>query len=381
MWWLSLITLINRAGTMVIPFLSLYLTEDKSFSLSDVGWIMSAFGAGSVVGSFLGGKLTDRFGAYKTMAFSLLSSGTLFILTQFASSFEAIAAMVFVVILCADIFRPALFVALKSYSKPENQTRSVTLIRLAINLGFSVGPAVGGFLIYNFGYASLFWVDGITCISALFIFLYFLNPRRSVVQQSTATTGTGSAYTDGLYLLFCMGMLLFGFTFLQYFSTVPLYYAQSYGLTEAYIGLIMGFNGFLVFLVEMPLIYWLEKRGSNPTLMIIYGFLLLALSFLVYNTVEHLSVLWVGIVLMSFAEMLVFPFSNDFAMNRAKRGAMGQYMALYSIAFSIAHILGHNTGLQLIEKFSYSSTWTAMTFLCILGMLIFSLIKSIRKHA
>lgn len=70
-WWLALITLINRAGTMVIPFLSLYLTKSLDFTLSDVGWIMSFFGLGSVVGSWIGGKLTDKIGYYKVMFFSL----------------------------------------------------------------------------------------------------------------------------------------------------------------------------------------------------------------------------------------------------------------------------------------------------------------------
>ena len=61
-WWLALITFINRAGTMVIPFLSLYLKEELYFTVSNVGWVMSAFGLGSVAGSWLGGKLTDRIG-------------------------------------------------------------------------------------------------------------------------------------------------------------------------------------------------------------------------------------------------------------------------------------------------------------------------------
>ena len=85
-WWLALITLINRAGTMVIPFLSLYLTEDLEFTLKDVGWIMTAFGLGSVVGSWLGGKLTDKIGYYKVMVRSLLLTGVLFIGLQFQPS-------------------------------------------------------------------------------------------------------------------------------------------------------------------------------------------------------------------------------------------------------------------------------------------------------
>jgi predicted MFS family arabinose efflux permease len=378
-WWLSLVTLINRSGTMVIPFLSLYLTEDLDFGLAEVGWIMSAFGLGSVCGSYLGGVLNDRIGSYKTMNISLFSSGILFILTQYVHTFWSIALMVFFVILCADIFRPALFVALKAYSKEENQTRSVTLIRLAINLGFSVGPAVAGFLIYNWGYGSLFWVDGLTCFFALAVLLYFLNPKRANVQQETVLGTDGSPYKDGKYLLFCFGMLIFGFAFLQYFSTVPLYYRNEYHLSEEYIGLILGFNGFLVFLVEMPLIYLVEKKSSQSLLFIVYGFLLLSLSFIVYNLWVHEAFLWIGMILMSFAEMLVFPFSNNFAMNRSKRGSMGKYMALYSIAFSISHILGHNTGLQLIEKFDFTITWWVFGILSTLGMLIFFILDRSEK--
>ena len=86
-WWLALITLINRAGTMVIPFLSLYLTEDLEFSLSNVGTLMVCFGLGSVVGCWLGGKLTDSIGYYKVMVRSLLSTGILFIGLQFLNTF------------------------------------------------------------------------------------------------------------------------------------------------------------------------------------------------------------------------------------------------------------------------------------------------------
>ena len=111
-WWLSLITLINRAGTMVIPFLSLYLRESLDFSFSDVGWVMSAFGLGSVIGSWLGGKLTDKIGYYKVMVYSLLGTGILFIALQFLTTFVTFCLGIFLVMLVADMFRPAMFVAL-----------------------------------------------------------------------------------------------------------------------------------------------------------------------------------------------------------------------------------------------------------------------------
>ena len=221
-WWLALITLINRAGTMVIPFLSLYLIEDLKFSEENIGFIMSCFGLGSFVGSLLGGKLTDKFGYYKVMFASLFLTGTLFLLLQFAKDFYAFCGGIFVLMVAAEMFRPASFVALIAYSKPENKTRSVTLIRLAINLGFSAGPALGGLIITFLGYSGLFWVDGSTCILASILLLMVLNPKKVKVLDEQKNTNPKSAYTDLPYLLFIAAMFLFAFGFVQYFSTIPI---------------------------------------------------------------------------------------------------------------------------------------------------------------
>ena len=164
---------------MVIPFLSLYLTKNLNFLLSDVGWIMSFFGLGSVAGSWIGGKLTDKIGSYRVMFFSLLGTGFSFVALQFVTSFIGFCAGIFGLMLIADAFRPAMYVALNAYSKSENKTRSVTLIRLAINLGFSAGPAIGGIIIATIGYKGLFWIDGITCLSAGILLLQVLNPKKS----------------------------------------------------------------------------------------------------------------------------------------------------------------------------------------------------------
>ena len=172
-WWLAFITFVNRAGTMVIPFLSLYLTDHLELSLPKVGWIMTSFGAGSFCGSWLGGKLTDKVGYYKVMFWSLLLTGFMFIGLQFITTFWGFMIGVFITMTVADTFRPALFVSLNAYSKPENQTRSLTLLRLAINLGVSFGPAMGGLIIATLSYNGLFWIDGVTCILAIIYFDLF----------------------------------------------------------------------------------------------------------------------------------------------------------------------------------------------------------------
>lgn len=365
-WWLALITLINRAGTMVIPFLSLYLTKSLDFSLSDVGWIMSAFGAGSVVGSWLGGKLTDQIGYYKVMVFSLVASGFLFIGVQFLNTFVSIMLGVFLLLMVADMFRPAMFVALSAYSKPENKVRSVTLIRLAINLGFSAGPALGGLIITTLSYGGLFWVDGLTCMIAGVILLNVLNPKTARVADNIKVENPQSAYKDKEYLIFLLAMLLFSIAFLQYFSTVPLFYKEVHQLSEFEIGLLMGLNGFTIFILEMPTVKILEKSLYTKLGLIIFGSVLTALSFLVLNLSTWVGVLIIGMLLMTIGEMIAFPFSNAFALDRAKKGNQGEYMALYSMSFAIAHIIGHNSGMQIISVFGYQITWYVVTLIMII---------------
>ena len=366
-WWLALITLINRAGTMVIPFLSLYLTQSLNFSLAEVGWVMALFGLGSVIGSWLGGKLTDRIGYYKVMVISLMASGISFIFLQYITSFVGFCIGVLILMAIADMFRPAMFVALSSYSKPENRTRSITLIRLAINLGFSAGPALGGLIIFTLGYGGLFWIDGITCFVAGILLLQILNPRKAKAIEQLKVINPTRAYTDKAYMILLVAMTLFGLAFFQLLSTLPIFYKDVHHLTEAEIGLLLGLNGFLIFIFEMPLIKWLEGSKNNMSKLILIGVLLTALSFIVINLSGWIGALIIGMVFMTFGEMIVFPFSNSLALNRSIKGNQGQYMAYYSISFSIAHIFGHSIGMNLVANLGYKYTWYIVSLLALLS--------------
>lgn len=380
-WWLALITLINRAGTMVIPFLSLYLIESLEISVSKVAWIMSCYGLGSFFGSWLGGKLTDKIGYYKVMLRSLLTTGILFIGLQFLTTFATLCVGIFVLMVVADMFRPAMFVALSAYSKPENKTRSVTLIRLAINLGFSVGPAVGGLIITSVSYSGLFWVDGITCILATILLMNVLNPKKAKIKDEIKVENPVSAYSDKVFWVFLLSMTLFALVFLQFFSTMPIYYRTEHHLSEFNIGLLLGLSGLVIFLFEMPMIKWLEGKKYSKTSLMIFGAFLLGLSIIILNFTSWVGVLIIGMLLMTFGEMIAFPFSNAFAMERAKKGNQGEYMALYSMSFSVAHIFGHNMGMQLMDTQGFEMTWyifTGITVLCMITLLYLRRITTVK---
>ncbi|MDX5584891.1 MAG: MFS transporter [Aureibaculum sp.] len=380
-WWLAFITFINRAGTMVLPFLTLYLTKHLDFSLSQVGWIMTSFGVGSFLGSWLGGKLTDKIGYYRVMFWSLLLTGFLFIGLQYITTFWGFVVGVFITMTIADTFRPAIFVSLNAYSKPENQTRSLTLIRLAINLGFSFGPFLGGVIIAMLGYQSLFWVDGLTCILAILLFRMVLKNKEFIkkAKEIEETNSISSIFKDKAYWLFLVIVFLMGFTFMQLFSTMPLYYKDIHGLTEVQIGLLMSLNGGLIFLTEMPIIHKLEQSSINKINIIVWSLVLFALSFFVLNISDWVGLIVISMIIITVAEMLAFPFSNAFAMTRAVKGKEGLYMSLYAMAFSLAHIFSAKTGMEVVDNFGFNANWYLMGFLSLIAVLLTIRLKKILK--
>ncbi|MCW9037841.1 MFS transporter [Altibacter sp.] len=382
-WLLSLVTFINRAGAMVIPFLSLYLVNSKGFTLPQVGWIMTSFGLGSLTGTWIGGKLTDAIGFYKVIVLSLLLGGIGFVFLQFIETFYGFCMGIFVLILLADAYRPAIFVAADTYSKPGNVTRSITLIRLAINLGFSIGPLIGGIIIANINYSSLFWIDGITCVIAGIGLFVWLKPKKPIITDTEPVIKhkEGVApYRNGLFMLFFIIMVANSITFVQYFSVMPIYYEKAHFLTEDLIGWLFFLNGAVIVIFEMPLITWLERRKLSKTMATFWGIFFLALSFIVLNLTSWSGILVIAMLLMTLGEMIGSPFSNALALEMAPKGRKGSYMGLYSMSFSISHIIGHNSGMNMVDSLGFDATWYYIfAFLMIISMLTLWLAQLLKK--
>lgn len=371
-WILAIITFINRAGTMVLPFLSKYLKENLHFTYGEVGWIMVSFGIGSMLGSWLGGKLSDKIGFYKVMVFSLFTSGIMFFGLQYLTSFWSLCIGVFSIMVIADMFRPAMFVSLGVYAKPENRVRALSLVRLSVNLGFATGPVLGGLIILGLGYQGLFWIDGSTCILAILIFAYFVKEKKKIAEhqdKSDLSLETKSVFRDKPFWVFLFISFTTAMLFFQIFTTLPLFHHEKFGMSEFQTGLLLSLNGILIFMFEMPLVSIMERKQVNRIKIIFVGALLMVTSFYVLLIDVWVGILAVGIIFMTFGEIFSFPFSNAFAMGRAPRGQEGRYMALYTMSFSLAHILSSKVGLEIIGHFGYATNWFVMGSLGLVAML------------
>jgi len=352
---------------MVIAFVTLYLTQSLHYSIPEAGYVMGCFGVGAMIGAFLGGKLTDSLGYYPVQFWSLILNGLLLLLMMLVQDFWWMCGTVFVLSLVSEAFRPANSVAISRYSEPATRTRSISLYRMAVNLGWTVAPVLGGLLITAFGWPSLFWADGLTCILAALLLRWRMprslpEPAPETGIETTMPTPVLSPYRDRRYLWFLLLTLLNGMVFMQIMWTVPVFFKEVYHWTEAQIGLVTAINGFIVFTVEMPLIFRLEGRRS-PLAWVRVGLILYALAYLMF--VLPVAGIVAGVlfmVIISFGEIFVMPFSSNFVFARATLGnRQGQYMAMYTMAYSISNILAPLYGTQMIAHLGYTALWSSLT--------------------
>lgn len=371
-WLLSLIMLINRSGTMVVPFMTLYLTTQLGFTVAEAGIVFGLFGAGAFSGAWLGGKLTDKVGFYPVQFATLLGGGLLFFALGQMKSYPLICIFTFLLSFVNEAFRPANSTAIAFYSKEENRTRSYALNRLAINLGWAVGSGLGGFLA-NINYELLFWVDGCTNIAAAFLMLLFLKPAKHKLSEEKAAIEKTmqSAYADKHYLLFTIITLLFAACFFQLFTNMPVYFKKDLHFSEPFIGFLMAANGIIIALFEMVLVYKLDGRRRNITY-ISAGVFITGISFLLLN-IPGASVLIAGsmIVLVTFGEILALPFMNSYWIARTQPGNRGQYAALYTMAWSAAQTLGPMGGAQLAQHAGFNVLWWVVGGLALVAGLLY----------
>jgi len=381
-WILSFASFINRSGSMVLLFTSLYLTKELHFSISQAGFIMSMYGIGSIIGSYLGGWLTDRINFFNLLVFSQVVSGLILLLMIVGKTALEISAIVFFYALVADVFRPANSTAIATFSNPANRTRSFSLVRLAVNLGFSVGPAVGGFVALHLGYHLLFVIDAVTSICAG-IMLFFVLPKTNSLHQERKKDETKvkskSAYRDTEYLKFIFFVAIFGIIFFQIFASVPQFFSRELGYGEDLIGLLMAFNGLLVVLVEMPIVGILEKKNQNFKF-IIWGVWCLPLCFL-FLLFGKGMLIWAVVytIVITLSEIFAMPFMMNYALSKPPKERQGQYSALYSIAYGIANIAAPSVGLGIADNYGFNAMFYVLIVISILCYFGFRSLKKTEK--
>lgn len=364
-WAVAVTTLVNRMGMMVLPFLVLYLTQHLGYPAGRAGLVLTVFGVGGLVSAPLAGRLCDRVGALRVMQGSLLLSGGVLLLFPLARGLEAVLGLTLVWSLLSEAVRPASLAALTGSLPPEKRTAAIALNRLAINLGMSVGPAVGGFLALV-SFPLIFVVDGITSLLAgigLTLAVWKLGLRRHEDRAAEHAALAGAAVPhgvlrDGRMLFFLSGLFLLGVVFLQHEGALPVFLVDDLGLSTSFYGMIFAVNTVMIVLLEVPLnlamAHWPHRRA------LVLGAALCAAGFGALVLASGPVGVILTVVVWTFGEMIFFPVSATYASELAPPGRQGAYMGAYSMAWGLAFTVGPAMGTAVMDRFGAAALWTSM---------------------
>lgn len=339
-WYLALAMFVNRSGSMVLPFLALYVNKVLGYSEGAAATMVAVYGLGSAIGSFTGGYASERWGPMRVQIGALVINALGFLLLSRMPDFWSFAVVLVAMSIAADAFRPANFAALTMLCPAENHRRAFALNRLAANLGFAIGPAIGG-LLSHFSYQWLFWLDAATCLTAgavMYGLLYQHHAdllRRSTPSESTVRR---SPFRDVRFLMF-VGLSAISFSvFFQLLSTYPLFLHEEFRLNELQIGVLLALNPAMVGICEMVLVHRIGHWNQIRT--IAWGSLLMSVGFGILPFGNGFAFAAFGVVIYTVGEMLMMPQAMVYAAAFSDEASRGRYIGVYTTGVSLAFIIG-----------------------------------------
>jgi MFS family permease len=344
-WVLYAGTFINRFGSFVMVFLVTYMTS-RGFSPSQAGLALAAYGAGHLVASSVGGHLTDRIGRRPTIAISMFSSALAVLALWQAGQLWLIILLASLTGLAAELYRPASSALLADLTPPEARVTAYSVYRLAINLGFAVGPAVAG-LIAQRSFFWLFIVDALTSvIFGVIALVSIVEPPRGVRAAEEKGEFLRTMVRDRRMMLFLAASIAVSCVFFQAESTFPLHVLAS-GYSRATFGRLISLNGVLIIVFELGLTALTQHLV--PQRVIAVGFAMAGLGFAL-NAIGHtLPLMTLAVVVWSFGEIIASPVAGAYLATMAPEAFRGRYMGAWAMTWSLGLILGPGVGTFLFQ--------------------------------
>ncbi len=369
---LCLGTFINRAGSFVVVFLTIYLSKRLGYGPVFATWGMCCFGAGSFVASLVGGHLADRIGRRAIMLLSLFAGAGVLLVFSYLEGRAEILLALFVFALFIDMYRPAASAMIGDVVRPEARGHAFGLMFVSINLGFACGAWLGGIL-SEYSFKLLFGVDAATTAMYAMIILLLI-PETLGRDRSLASAAAVDGADEGAnvyerisiseaarhiagdwpFVLFWLGTLFITVIFFQSMTTMPLY-MDSQGVGPKTYGRLIAINGLMIALGQIPFTVFLSRFDRMRVL--ILGGAAVGLGF---GLTALASAPWffaLTIVIWTLGEMMQSPVSSAIVTDLAPPALRGRYMGVFGTCYAMGLMLGAPIGGATLARWGGGWLW------------------------
>ena len=344
-WVLVLGTFIDRiGGAIMFPFFTLYVTRKFDVGMTEVGVIFGLFSIASVGGSMFGGALTDRLGRKRIMIFGLIASALTSLLMGLVSSIELFFGSALFVGLFANAGGPAQQAMVADLLPEEKRAQGFGILRVAVNLAVTIGPAIGGLLAAR-SYLLLFVCDAVfSAITAGIVALAIREtlpaPSEGEPEQTMAQTfgGYRDVLRDGTFVLFIGACILMTLVYMQMNTTLAVYLRDTHSVPEQGFGYIISLNAAMVVLFQFSISRRIARY--RPLLLMAVGTLLYAVGFGMYGFVSAYVFFLVAMAIITIGEMMTAPTSQALVARFAPEDMRGRYMAVFGFSWVIPSTVG-----------------------------------------
>ena len=326
-------TFVNRLGSFILPFLTLVLHREFQLGEAVTGLLVGAYGAGSIVSMLLGGVLTDRLGRRRTLLLSLFGSGVLAVAMGFVPSMRFFVPLLLAFAFVADLYRPASSAIIADLVASHDRALGFAALRLAVNLGFGFGVALGGFLA-DLSWRLLFWGDGATTLAfGLMAWALVAETRQEAAPVMAPPAAAGSPWRDTVFVKLISATFVFCLAFFMDFIVLPLTVTESAGYPARVYGFLIGLNGLLIALFELTLVDWLGRFRRLRVAAL--GVALTAIGVGMTGLVMHWAWFLLCVLLWTAGEILTIPQQSAFLADWAPPELRGRYLGIAQASWGL----------------------------------------------
>lgn len=363
-------------GTLLFPFFSLYITQKFNVGMTQAGIVLGIFSICGLVGSMIGGALTDKFGRRKLIIGGLVFSALSTLSLGLANTFTVLIFLAVIIGLLSNVAGPA-HNAMIADLLPENKRQEgFGILRVVGNMAWIIGPSIGGF-VANKSFFALFVIDAVmSCIVALLFYLFIpeTKPQGKIIDtehESLFQTfkGYGEAVKDRAFMAFLVASILMGLVYGQMYNSLSVYLSRFHNIDPSGYGFLLTISAIVVILFQFSMTRVIKHKP--PFKMMALGTLFYMLGFGLFGVINLYWLFAAAIIIITIGEMIVVPTSQGLAANFAPEDKRGRYMAVYGLSWSIPSAIGPGSAGVILDNFNPNLLWYIGAVLCFVAALSF----------